>query len=130
MPDDRDPNLEDVMLIERGAVLEQELSMSQVVPGDLIRLRAGDLIPGDVQVLKSKDLFVSEVSLTGESMPVPKSVLPVDDHQEGVLSAMMNMDREDMAFMGASVVSGTALVVVREIGNKTLFGQLALKLAK
>lgn len=75
VPDNRDPNLDDVMLIETGAIVESELSMQDCVPGDLIRLRAGDLIPGDVQVLKSKDLFISEVSLTGEPLPVAKCII-------------------------------------------------------
>ena len=50
----------------------REMPLRDLVPGDIIKLSAGDMIPGDVRVLSSKDLFVSQGSLTGESLPVEK----------------------------------------------------------
>lgn len=56
--------------LERGG--RQEVSIAEVVPGDIIHLSAGDMIPADVRVITAKDLFVSQSVLTGESMPVEK----------------------------------------------------------
>jgi Mg2+-importing ATPase len=47
----------------------KEMPLRDLVPGDIIKLAAGDMIPGDVRLLSSKDLFVSQGSLTGESLP-------------------------------------------------------------
>jgi len=52
--------------------LEQDIPLSQLVPGDLIKLSAGDLIPADLRLLSTNDLFVNQSSLTGEAMPVEK----------------------------------------------------------
>src|SRR6185437_8282649 len=49
-----------------------ELPISQLVPGDIIKLAAGDMIPADLRVLSAKDLFISQAALTGESLPVEK----------------------------------------------------------
>ena len=63
----------------RAAVLregkEQEISLEEVVPGDVLILNAGDVIPADCAVLESKDLFVDEAALTGETYPVEKQLL-------------------------------------------------------
>ena len=50
----------------------REIPLRDLVPGDVVRLAAGDMIPGDVRLLSSKDLFVSQGTLTGESLPVEK----------------------------------------------------------
>jgi Mg2+-importing ATPase len=50
----------------------QEILLRDLVPGDIINLSAGDMIPGDVRILSAKDLFVSQGTLTGESLPVEK----------------------------------------------------------
>ena len=57
-------------VIRDGAA--REIPLRDLVPGDMIKLSAGDMIPGDVRVLSAKDLFVSQGSLTGESLPVEK----------------------------------------------------------
>jgi P-type E1-E2 ATPase len=54
----------------------REIPLRDLVPGDIIKLAAGDMIPGDVRLLSSKDLFVSQGSLTGESLPIEKSTTP------------------------------------------------------
>ncbi len=55
-------------------VIEEEIPLEDIVPGDWIKLSAGDLIPADIQLIDSKDLFISQSSLTGESLPVEKYV--------------------------------------------------------
>ncbi|HYM23035.1 MAG TPA: magnesium-translocating P-type ATPase, partial [Vicinamibacterales bacterium] len=87
----------------------REIPMRTVVPGDRIRLAAGDLIPGDGQLIESRDLSVHEAMLTGESLPVDKHV-------------------PDPVFLGTSVGSGTAIAVVAETGPRTRFGDIARRL--
>jgi Mg2+-importing ATPase len=55
-----------------GNVIEKEIPLEDIVPGDWIKLSAGDLIPADIQLIDSKDLFISQSSLTGEALPVEK----------------------------------------------------------
>lgn len=49
-----------------------ELPIDQLVPGDLVKLAAGDMIPADLRIIQARDLFVAQASLTGESLPVEK----------------------------------------------------------
>ena len=67
-------------VLRRSGTGEQvlEVPIEQLVPGDLVRLSAGDLVPADVRVLAAKDLFLNEASLTGEAMPVEKSAATGD----------------------------------------------------
>jgi P-type Mg2+ transporter len=97
---------------------KQEISLEEVVPGDIIILKAGDIIPGDCLILESKDLFVDEATLTGETYPVEKQpgVLPVD----ATLS-----QRTNTLFMGTHVVSGTAKALVVYTGTATEFGKIS-----
>jgi len=62
---------------------ERELLIAELVPGDIIRLSAGDLVPADARLLKLTDLQVRESALTGESLPVEKSAddLPSGKHE-------------------------------------------------
>jgi len=69
---DRDPTPEDVE--HMGSFVEIEIALLDIVPGDIIKLSAGDMIPADLKLIESKDLFVSQASLTGESMPAEKFV--------------------------------------------------------
>jgi Mg2+-importing ATPase len=96
-----------------------EIPLRDLVPGDIIQLAAGDMIPGDVRVLTSKDLFISQGSLTGESLPVEKF------HDPETNSAASPTELRNIAFMGTSVESGTATAVVVTTGVKTYFGSMA-----
>jgi Mg2+-importing ATPase len=49
-----------------------ELPIDQLVPGDIVKLSAGDMIPADLRIIQARDLFVAQASLTGESLPVEK----------------------------------------------------------
>jgi Mg2+-importing ATPase len=100
----------------------REIRRAEVVPGDVVRLSAGDLVPADAQLLEARDLHVHQAALTGESMPAEKEARP--DTEPVPLD-----ERRDMVFLGTSVVSGTATAIVVATGRKTLFGDIAARLA-
>ena len=94
----------------------------RVVTGDVVLLSAGSLIPADGVVLESKDFFVNQAVLTGETFPVEK--------QPGVVVRKAGLaERNNCVFMGTSVSSGTAHVLITQTGKTTVFGQIASKLA-
>jgi P-type Mg2+ transporter len=97
----------------------REVPLRELVPGDIVRLAAGDMIPGDVRLLSSKDLFVSQGSLTGESLAVEKFHDP-ETNDEASPTELKNI-----CFMGTSVESGTATAVVVTTGVQTYFGSMA-----
>ena len=97
----------------------REMPLRDLVPGDIILLSAGDMIPGDVRVLSSKDLFVSQGSLTGESLPVEKF------HDPETKTVTSPTELKNICFMGTSVESGTATAAVVTTGVQTYFGSMA-----
>jgi Mg2+-importing ATPase len=98
---------------------ESEVQLKLLVPGDIIRLSAGDLVPADVRVLLAKDLFLNQSALTGESLPVEKKAasLPAEDQNP--------LELVNICFMGSNVESGSATAVVVHTGDQTYFGSLA-----
>ncbi len=100
---------------------EISVASAALVPGEVIRLSAGNLVPADGLILEARDFLVTEASLTGESFPVEKSccVLPA----ETPLAARINC-----VFAGASVRSGEAKVLIVETGARTAFGAVAQRL--
>lgn len=104
-------------VIRDGAA--REIPLRDLVPGDIIKLAAGDMIPGDVRLLSSKDLFVSQGSLTGESLPVEKS------HDPETKEESSPTELKNTCFMGTSVESGTATAVVVTTGPRTYLGSMA-----
>lgn len=102
---------------------KKEVKIREIVPGDIVDLYAGDMIPADLRIISGKDLFINQASLTGESFPIEKFAQPIEP-KSGSLSTLSNI-----AFMGSSVVSGTALGVVVKTGVSTQFGELSKKLA-
>jgi Mg2+-importing ATPase len=102
-----------------GAV--QTVVASHIVPGDVIELSAGNLVPADGVILAARDFLVTEASLTGESMPVEKR--PGSVNAEAPMSG-----RTNCAFMGTSVRSGAATVLVVQTGRATAFGEVAARL--
>jgi P-type Mg2+ transporter len=101
----------------------RELPLQQLVPGDIVKLSAGDMIPGDVRLLSAKDLFVIQATLTGESMPVEKTDAP--DRRQN----LSNIERSNLCFLGTSVESGSALAIIVATGAQTYFGKMARSLA-
>jgi Mg2+-importing ATPase len=99
----------------------QEVRRVNVVPGDVVRLVAGDLVPADARLLQGRDLYVQQAALTGESLPVEK--------QAGGEDVSSKPDAPGMVFLGTSVVSGTASAIVVATGARTSFGDIAIRLA-
>lgn len=97
----------------------QEVPLGDIVPGDVIKLAAGDMIPADLRLFSAKDLFLSQASLTGESLPVEKSDLPV------IGTGTPPLEYANVCYLGTSVESGTALGVVATTGRDTYFGTMA-----
>ena len=101
--------------------VEGSVHAAALVPGDVVVLSAGNLIPADGRILEARDFLVSEASMTGESFPVEK--------QPGVVPADAPLARRtNVVFLGASVRSGTAKVLVIETGRRTAFGAIAARL--
>ena len=98
-----------------------EIRRRDVVPGDIIRLSAGDLVPADGRLLIARDLFVQQAALTGESLPAEKEATSDP--------ASTKADARNMVFLGTSVVSGTATVEITATGARTSFGDVAARLA-
>ncbi len=101
----------------------KEISIRDIVPGDVVDLFAGDMIPADLRIISCKDLFINQASLTGESFPIEKVATPITPKNNSTL------ELNNIAFMGSSVVSGTALGVVIKTGIATQFGEISRKLA-
>lgn len=90
-----------------------------LVPGDIIKLEAGDFVPADARLIESSNLKCEESILTGESLPSEK-----DANEEITEDAQLG-DRKNMIFSGCSVVLGTALAVVVKTGMDTQIGHIA-----
>jgi Mg2+-importing ATPase len=101
---------------------EEEVPLKMLVPGDIIRLAAGDMVPADVRVLSAKDLFLNQAVLTGEALPVEKKAAPASADVQNPL------DLPNICFLGSNVESGSATAVVIHTGNRTYFGSLAAKI--
>jgi Mg2+-importing ATPase len=98
---------------------EQEIALKMLVPGDIIKLAAGDMIPADVRILSAKDLFLNQAALTGEALPIEKKGIAVTAEIKNPF------DLPNICFLGSSVVSGSATAVVVNTGCNTYFGSLA-----
>ena len=98
-----------------------EISIEDIVPGDIIFLNAGDIVPGDCLLLESKDLFVDEAMLTGETFPVEKAV-------SSLAADTALAKRNNSVWMGTHVVSGSAKALVVLTGKNTEFGKVSERL--
>lgn len=104
-------------VIRDGA--EKVIDASELVPGDIIRLEAGDFVPADARLLTSVSLKSEESALTGESVPSEKdAAVPVNEN------AALG-DRNNMVFSGCTVTYGTASAVVTATGMDTEMGKIA-----
>ncbi|TAK03488.1 MAG: magnesium-translocating P-type ATPase, partial [Candidatus Manganitrophaceae bacterium] len=100
-----------------------EIPRRELVPGDIVRLCAGDLVPADVRLIQARDLHAQQAALTGESIPVEKEAVDLMAIPSSAAEA------KNMAFLGTSVVSGTATALVTATGRQTAFGDIATLLA-
>jgi Mg2+-importing ATPase len=111
---------------------KQDIPLEELVPGDIIYLSAGDMVPADIRLIRSKDLYISQSTLTGESVPVEKYDVN-DEIREVPKASLMQAETKEynpielnnICFMGTSVVSGFGKAIVITTGEKTFFGSLA-----
>ncbi|CAI1670894.1 magnesium-translocating P-type ATPase [Serratia proteamaculans] len=109
--------------------LTLEVPIRELVPGDIIKLSAGDMIPADVRLLASRDLFISQAILTGEAIPIEKydamGNVSQKSSEDEVSSEHALLELSNICLMGTNVASGTATAVVVATGGRTYFGSLA-----
>lgn len=116
----------EAMISFRCDVMRQErceIPSEEVVVGDIVLLSAGDMIPADVRILTAKDLFVSQSSITGESVPEERSTAAVENFTAAV-------DCKNLAFCGTNVISGSGTGLVVATGGDTLLGKTAKSLTQ
>jgi hypothetical protein len=99
----------------------REVPVREVVRGDVMHLRAGDLVPADCRLLSTKDLFVNEAALTGESLAREKHAAALGERSSGEAG-------DTDIFRGTSVVSGVGVALVVTTGPGTQFGRIAVSL--
>lgn len=97
---------------------KKEIITSQIVIGDILLLKAGDMLPADCLIIESNELHANEASLTGESYPTEKEMGILDINTE--LSK-----RTNCLWEGTNIVSGIAKALVINIGDKTIFGNIS-----
>ena len=102
----------------------QVIPATDIVPGDVIDVEAGDIIPADGRILRSATLEAQEAALTGESAPIPKDANVLDSTDVGL------GDQTNMLFQNTSVTRGTGSMVVTATGMQTQMGQIATMLTK
>lgn len=98
---------------------EEEVAAREVVPGDLVILRAGDKIPADARLIEAINLQVEEAALTGESVPVEKHIQPIEGGKLAV------GDRKNMVYGGTAVTYGRGRALITGTGMNTEFGKIA-----
>lgn len=100
-----------------------EIPRRRIVPGDAIRLSAGDIVPADARLVETNNLHVNQAALTGESLPVEKVAGAVVQNHENPAN------ESNAVFLGTSIVSGTATAEVTATGRNTAFGDIVARLA-
>ncbi|MCL4794485.1 MAG: HAD-IC family P-type ATPase [Bryobacteraceae bacterium] len=103
--------------VKRGG-RQQVVPAEELVPGDVVLFESGDKVPADVRLAQANKLSIDESFLTGESLPVEKSVTEVD-------ASTPVSDRKNMAFAGATVITGRGMGLVVSTGLKTEVGRIA-----
>lgn len=96
-----------------------DIPVKELVPGDIVLLSAGDLVPADGRVLEARDFFVMQALLTGESYPVEKRPGALPD------TASELQEATNAVFMGTTVISGSARMLVVQTGAATAIGEVA-----
>lgn len=98
---------------------EIEIPAREVVPGDIVLLRAGDKIPADARLVESVNLQVEEAALTGESVPVEKHAKPITN------GGLAIADRKNLTYAGTAATYGRGRAVIVGTGMNTEFGKIA-----
>jgi len=92
---------------------------ADLVPGDVVFLRAGSIVPSDARLIESDDFFVDQSALTGESLPCEKYA------DAAIEKEVVPIESPNMVFHGSNVISGTASALLVKTGSKTEFGKIA-----
>ena len=98
------------------------IPLDEIVVGDLVTLETGDEIPADGRLVNGNDLYIDQSLMTGESVPVHKSLCPVDEASDGP-------DHTGCLYRGTQVADGVGQMVVCAVGDSTMIGQIAAKLS-
>jgi Mg2+-importing ATPase len=104
--------------------VEKEITLQELVPGDIVKLSAGDLVPADLRIITAKDLFLNQAALTGEALPVEKTPALARKSDENPL------EMNNLIFQGSNVETGSGLAVVINTGSQTYFGSLAASIVQ
>ena len=107
--------------VERGGQIRR-IHSEDLVAGDVVLLEAGDAVPADGRIIESASLQIEEAALTGESVPVYKSVEPLTG------DSVPLGDRKNMVYMGSTVVYGRGRAVITHTGMNTEMGKIATAL--
>ncbi|MGG5315566.1 cation-translocating P-type ATPase [Enterococcus sp. AZ072] len=102
----------------------KSIKSTELVPGDIVMLEAGDVVPADLRLLEAASLKIEEAALTGESVPVEKEMVVIDEQDVGI------GDRVNMAFSNSNVTYGRGRGVVVSTGMSTEVGKIAGMLAQ
>jgi P-type Mg2+ transporter len=100
------------------------VDVTEVVPGDVVLLRTGDLVPADLRLLDTRELECDEAVLTGEAMPKTKRSEPEQEPD------LMELGLRSVAYMGTTVRGGSGSGIVLQTGSRTAFGKIALRLGE
>ncbi len=113
--------------VVRGGDAGTEIPLEDVVPGDIVRLSAGDIAPADLRIITAKDLFINQATLTGESEPVEKTepAVMLESHGRGSSVPLALGDCTNIVFSGTTVQSGSAMAVAVCTGKDTYLGKIA-----
>lgn len=103
--------------------MQLEIPIDEIVPGDIVRLGAGDMLPADIRFLTTKDTFIAQAALTGESNPVEK----YSDIRNTPGDSLT--DLQNIGFLGTNMISGSATGIVLAISNSTYIGSMAKSLS-
>jgi Mg2+-importing ATPase len=106
---------------------EVEIDQKQVVPGDVLAVASGDVFPGDCVLISSEALTVTQASLTGELIPIEKTVRLVAAPQQEVFNLL---DNENVCLAGTSVSTGNGRAIVVSTGSETYMASIAKELSK
>ena len=116
-------SIQNTAAVERVGTGRKEIALDEIVVGDVVHLAAGDIIPADIRLVSAKDFFVSQSSITGESLPIEKHAQPIEN-------AGSLFDIDNICLMGSTVISGSAVGVVVGVGRETTYGGIARTLAE
>ena len=111
----------DALTFREGKIIE--VSVTALVPGDVVSLTVGDVVPADLRLLEAKDLTCDEAVLTGEATQAEKSIAPAPPSESP-------LDLPSCAFMGTVVRTGSGRGAVVQTGRNTAFGRIAVRLGE